>query len=163
MDKGLTKKDTKAIKGIVIIMMLFHHMFRVPIIYKDFSPNFFPFTEIRVNDITTFFKLCVGTFAFLSGFGLAKSWENRNKRGDNLSNFWVKRYWKTFISYWIIFFGSCIVCQILDGLAISTYFSDGFSINNFTGFLISFLGLSRLFGTGQLCNEWWYHLLLFCC
>ena len=155
MKIGMSKDNTKAIKGIVIVLMIFHHLFRAPQIYKGFTPNFFPFNESDINNITTFFKLCVGTFAFLSGYGLSKSWK-KAKQSENISTFIKKRYIKTFSSFWIVFLLSCIFCQLLDWLTFNTYFKEGISVKTLFDFGMSFLGLSRIMGLEQLCYEWWY-------
>lgn len=158
MNKGLTKDYTKSIKGIAIIMMIFHHMFRTPSMYKGFSVSFYPFPESMVNNILTYFKLCVGTYAFLSGYGLTKSWKNEKikKKKESLSSFFITRYVKTFFSFWIVFILSNIVCQIIDGFATKVYLPKGLNLTGCFNILIGFLGLGRIFTLDQLCYEWWY-------
>ena len=65
------KKDTNifnhdaslSLKGIAIIMLLFHHIFRSADCYEGFAISFFPFAEIQVNTLAEDLRICVPIFA----------------------------------------------------------------------------------------------------
>ena len=76
-----SKKDTALVKGIAILMMLFHHCFESTGRYAGYEMNFFPLTESQTVTIASFFKICVALFVFLSGYGIAKSLERTPQDG----------------------------------------------------------------------------------
>lgn len=57
----LTKQDTIAIKGIAILLMLWHHLFLSTVEYG-----------VCANSFSSIAKLCVALFLFVSGYGLTK-------------------------------------------------------------------------------------------
>lgn len=148
-----TKDRTMAIKGFAICAMLFHHCFFTAEIYDGFLVNFSPFSETLVKNIALFGKLCVGTFAFLSGYGLSMKWHecrNGEKKG-----YFLKRYIGTMSGYWFAFIVCCVFCQIMNGATLKTYWTGSF-LENVFDLLMSILGVSRLVGTPMLIYEWWY-------
>lgn len=149
-----SKGASNALKGIVIIFMIAHHLFRTPNMYKDFEICFQPFSEIFINRLCTYFKLCVGTFAFVSGYGLAKSFKNSK---EAYSKFFFKRYLKTFFPFWISYIVIVTASQIIDNSFVSVYFDN--DTNLFQGIiyvLLDFLGLSVYTQTPKFISEWWY-------
>lgn len=60
-----TKKDTALVKGVAILMMLFHHCFVSAERYAGYEMDFFPLTESQTITIASFFKICVALFVFL--------------------------------------------------------------------------------------------------
>lgn len=148
------KNASSAIKGIVIILMLAHHLFRVPSLYEGFEICFTPFGEDFINKICTYFKLCVGAFAFITGYGLSKSLKNDS---STYSKFFLARYVKSFFPFWILFIIIVTATQLIDGTSISFYFKEGANI--FQGILyilLDFLGLSVFTKTPRFMAEWWY-------
>ena len=142
-----------AVKGIAICAMLFHHCFFKPSIYEGFSVRMFPFSEDLITNVALFGKLCVGVFAFLSGYGLSIKW--RTSRPEEKKRFFLSRYISTMSGYWFVFLACCSFYQFMDGRTVKTY-CTGTVLENITGVLMSFLGVSRLLGTPMLIYEWWY-------
>lgn len=67
MESGITKKQSTALQGVAILMMVYHHLFSFATEYV--SP--LPFMRAdTVRCIAWFCKLCVGIFAFVSGYGM---------------------------------------------------------------------------------------------
>lgn len=152
---NFSKEKTAAVKGFAILVMLFHHCFRAASIYTGYEINFYPFSEQLVNNVATFFKLCVGTFAFLSGYGLSIKWKESCFSENKRKGYFVKRYVSTLSGYWFVFIACCVVAECLDGRTKATYFSKSIFENVF-GIISSFLGISRITGTPMLIYEWWY-------
>ena len=71
-ENTFSKRDSLAVKGAAILLMLCLHCFRIPELYAGFPVNFAPFPEDLVNRICTYGKVCVGIFAFISGYGWQK-------------------------------------------------------------------------------------------
>ena len=114
--KEFSKSNSLALKGIAIIMMVFHHLFRKKTLYEGYFISFFPFNEQFVLDISTMFKICVSIFAFITGYGLQKSLRNLDKdyNWSNKQTYkWISnRLIKMMSSFWLIALLSYIICQI---------------------------------------------------
>lgn len=75
-----------AIKGSAILMMLFHHLFRNGIkCHEIYDIIYFPFPEKNICNIATVFKICVGLFTLVSGYGLYLNY----KKTELSSSKWV--------------------------------------------------------------------------
>lgn len=94
----ISKEDTLSLKGISILMLLFHHMF-----YD--SENKIIFLIARN------FKICVAMFLILSGYGLTKSYI---KNQNGLIKFTGKKLFKLLTTYWIIFIFSILFGTLLN-------------------------------------------------
>ena len=150
-DVFFNKEKTLGMKGMAIIIMLFHHCF-LSGRYTEYEMIFYPLQESFVNQLATFSKICVSIFAFLSGYGLYLNYQE-TKLSDSK---WVcTRYIKTFSNYWFVMILFSIISQIIDNRFISTYFQKGI-VNGIAFFLTDFLGLANLFGTSSLIGTWWY-------
>lgn len=89
MKNGISKKQSSALYGIAIILMIYHHTFCIPsrLHYDYFSVLGFQI-DFLGNPLETilawFCKICVAIFAFLTGYGFAKkldfSKENPTKK-----------------------------------------------------------------------------------
>ena len=74
-----SKKHSTITKGILIILMLAHHVF---------SPDSITLYEVKtilhnpvlVTQIITFFKICVAGFSFISAFGITRSLMHKNPK-----------------------------------------------------------------------------------
>ena len=150
-----TKERSTAMKGIAIAAMLFHHCFFTSKIYSGYVVNFFPLSEYLVNNIAVFGKFCVGTFAFVSGYGLTLKWEQSAAKGDNLSRFFLSRYIQTMSGFWFIYPLCLLFCHLMDGRTAAVYIGSN-TISTAWQYLLSFLGVARLMGTPNLIYEWWY-------
>lgn len=148
-----TKDRTLAIKGFAICAMLFHHCFFNTSKFNSFSVSFWPFSEDVIVNIALFGKLCVGTFAFLSGYGLAYKWQSC--KPDEKKNYFINRYFGTMSGYWFIFIIMCCFYQIMDGQTLKVY-GSGTPTENVINFLMSVLGISHVLGTPMLDLIWWY-------
>lgn len=146
------RSDTKAVKGVAILMMLFHHLAGFP--YKaplDF-PGFKTFVDYTlIQDFATASKLCVSVFLFLGGYGLYKKW----KEADFFSvSDTVIRLFK---AYWKVYF-------IFVPIAFLFFRRSGADINSLyswyvfpraqamiTRFLSGIVGI-----TDEINGEWWF-------
>lgn len=67
MENGISKRQSAILQGAAIWMMVYHHMFLGVTAYG----TVFPFLRLEVVlRIAWFCKICVGIFAFVSGYGL---------------------------------------------------------------------------------------------
>ncbi len=67
MEKGITKQQSAVLQGVAILMMVYHHLFS----YAETYDSLLPFITVdAVRKIAWFCKICVGIFAFVSGYGM---------------------------------------------------------------------------------------------
>lgn len=67
MENGMTKRQSAVLQGVAIWMMLYHHLYSEAAEYE----SLFPFLQAdAVRRIAWFCKICVGIFAFVSGYGM---------------------------------------------------------------------------------------------
>lgn len=154
-----TKKDTMAMKGIAIIMMLVHHCFFETSRYEGYNIAFFPLNERYTVIIATFFKICVGIFVFLSGFGITKSIIKISK-GDladkqTIKRIVFKRYITLMLGFIFVFILSQGACWFANRRQIEVYKSNNI-FNSISYFIADGLGVANLFGTPTLNGTWWY-------
>ena len=147
--------DTKALKGIAIILMLFHHLVgfpdRWPLEFTGFKtlwPGFI--NGGYLHDIALNAKLCVPIFFFLGGYGLYKRWINGKFRVSSTIMNLYKEYWKVFIIFIpiaFIFFNKNtssinILCTKYNIISIKDFI---------TTIIANFIGYSS-----SLNGEWWF-------
>ncbi len=146
------KATAVALKGVAIIMMLIHHMYRTADRFADYKVLFYPFQELTIINFATVCKICVSLFAFITGYGL---FLNYSRHEESLQGWVIKRYVKTFSGYWFIWIIIACVCQLRDGSFVKIMFSDGL-YNGIIYCFLNFFGFSNLFGTPTLDYRWWY-------
>lgn len=136
-----TRKDTKALKGIAIILMVYHHLFAFPDRLGEgieFVSLFSLKQYTSAYYIGVFGKICVTLFIFLAGYGTWVSY-SRKKSFKLIAKKIIELY-KVYWAVLFIFFPICMLCGI-----------EEFSNTSILIFLKNFLGLS--------CNyngEWWF-------
>lgn len=154
-----SKDDTLAVKGIAIILMIQHHNFLSADRFVGYSVDFFPFSQEFIVTLSNFFKICVGMYVFLSGYGLAMSMKKYGNdytlTGKQYKEYTYIRLMKLMTGYWFIFILSQIVCAVTVQRQAVVYFNEGI-LRGIYRFFIDFSGLAHLFGTGTLNGTWWY-------
>lgn len=140
----ISKKDTKALYGIAILLMIFHHCFCIPArLNNDYISILGAKWEIETK-LAWVGKLCVAIYAFISGYGLSVisrkvvdlSWKNQFKRDfkrikEQLCKFYSK-FWLVFVIFVPI---GCL------------FFERKYNL--------SYIVKGLLFGA-YYCGEWWY-------
>lgn len=152
-DNFFSKRDSLAVKGAAILLMICLHCFRIPQLYEGFSVSFSPFPEDLVNRVCTYAKICVGIFAFISGYGLSKSYEN--VPDGELSRACLKRYHRSIRPFWPIYLLTLVAGLFFGGRTVEVYFPGSVG-RGLLNLLLGGLGLSHLFRTPMFVNEWWY-------
>lgn len=151
MKKCFTIDDSLKIKGIAILLMIFHHLFRLKEFSYGFDVSFFPLTIGRTAQIATFFKICVPIFVFLSGYGLLHSY----KKMKNKRNFFIKRYFKLMPTFWFTVILCFFVLQLTNTAFVNYYFSNNIYYG-VTNLLFDFLGINGLLGKSSFSGNWCY-------
>ncbi len=143
-----SRQDTKALKGVAILLMLMHHLLafpdRLPIKYQ------YAVSAAALKQLTTvgsFGKICVYIFMFLGGLGLAKQIQAHRFH-------LLKKIWGLYRVYWRVF----LIFVPLGFLFFSRQprYSKAFMWNRFASFSFGKF-LQNLTGYASSYNgEWWF-------
>lgn len=140
----LSKTDTAAIKGIAILLMLWHHLFLNTMDYGNFT-----------HSLAVVFKVCVAIFLFVSGYGLTKQYSQLKKPYfKNTVKFLLRRYVNFFLPYWF-----CFVLVVLVGNLAGFSFHDAYpaSRNTLKCFLLDIWGQM---GYDSFLKPWWFNKMI---
>lgn len=160
-----TKEHTMQMKGIAIIILLFHHCFlnaqrwaTVP--YEKLATtkgwgyypiSFAPFSSHTIQYLASFSKICVAMFVFMTGYGMWVSYESQ-KMKTTMSNY-IKKRMVTLMTGFLIIFVVTEILAIPTGRFIEVY---GHDFRSVVYMIIDALGLAKLLGTPLFCLTWWY-------
>lgn len=160
-----TKEHTMQMKGIAIIILLFHHCFlnaqrwaTVP--YEKLATtkgwgyypiSFAPFSSHMIQYLASFSKICVAMFVFMTGYGMWVSYESQKKK-TTMSNY-IKKRMVTLMTGFLIIFVVTEILAIPTGRFIEVY---GHDFRSVVYMIIDALGLAKLLGTPLFCLTWWY-------
>ena len=150
-----TRDDTKAVKGVAVLLMLLHHLAafpeRYPVDFAGFTSLIPGFVENGyLNDLAMDALVCVPLFFFLGGYGLYKRVQAGTFRLLEAVIGLYKRYWKVFFVFVPIAFlcfarPAALLRPFCSRYLISSpkqFFID--LAGNFVGYKSSFNG------------EWWF-------
>ena len=131
-----TKEHTMQMKGIAIIILLFHHCFlnaqrwaTVP--YEKLATtkgwgyypiSFAPFSSHTIQYLASFSKICVAMFVFMTGYGMWVSYESQKKK-TTMSNY-IKKRMVTLMTGFLIIFVVTEILAIPTGRFIEVYGYD---------------------------------------
>lgn len=160
-----TKEHTMQMKGIAIIILLFHHCFlnaqrwaTVP--YEKLATtkgwgyypiSFAQFSSHTIQYLASFSKICVAMFVFMTGYGMWVSYESQKKK-TTMSNY-IKKRMVTLMTGFLIIFVVTEILAIPTGRFIEVY---GHDFRSVVYMIIDALGLAKLLGTPLFCLTWWY-------
>lgn len=156
--RGLTKQDSSCVKGIAIILMLFHHLFNDYPEYDGYPVSYAPFSGDRLTQIALLAKVCVALFVFVTGYGLSKSYRASRDAGRlenprDYLHFSAVRWWRLMSQYWLTFI-LAVLCQPLGRTLVEAY--GGPLATTWPRMIIDVFGLSFAAQTPPLNPTTWY-------
>lgn len=152
---------SNCLKGVAIIILLFHHCFLTPDRYKGQTLKLL-FPENYLNYLAAFGKICVSLFAFISAYALTKKMMSMDTHTDsrtlsrsigNLISSRLVKLLGTFIFAFLLIEAASIF--LTPGRLTECYgtvFPD-----NLEYFLVDMLGLSNFLDTPFLIATFWYY------
>lgn len=156
---AFTKQHTRIVKGIAVLMLLFHHLFNDYPEYEGHYVNYWPFTGDQVTNIALTCRVCVAVFVFITGYGLAASYAKVFPRGyketpRELTRFSLTRWWNLMTRYWFIVVLAWVLGQFLGRKPWDVY-GPGY-LSTASRAVLDFLGISEAFQSGWFNPTWWY-------
>lgn len=152
---SFTKEHTLVTKGILILMMLMHHVFS-----RDFTEKYS--VNITMNDQSLFLNICIlcsiciSGFAFLTAFGMTHSF---NKLSTFTPNSYFKAICKRLINViapvFIIYVLAILYKRFVIVESVRTLYDKGAGFRIIYMF-IDLFGLARYFNTPTINITWWY-------
>lgn len=149
-----TKEQSFILKGVAVLLMVWHHSFRTEKFFGEYHVNFGCFPVEDVVRFSMVCKICVSLFVFISGYGLYLALANVKRQ--EYSKWLYNRLLKLLAGYgfvYIICFGMILV--FFPDEIMETYFSEG-KVTGLIGIVCNMLGLQNFFGTPNLNGAWWY-------
>lgn len=151
-----TKEHTYITKSILVIMMLIHHLFTSELIAQYSTTLTLPDSTLFTY-ISTYCKMCISGFAFLTAFGMTHSLKKIQSENATPS------YFKTICKRLISLESSVLIIYILAILykrfivveSIRELYNTGSGFN-ILYMLIDMLGLSSYYKTPTINVTWWY-------
>lgn len=162
-ERGFTKKHSLILKGIMVVFLLFHHVFYGDnvathgIILSGINENTFSILVI-------YGKLCLSGFAFISAYGIAK----KLKVCEGIQEYFgvcISRLIKLSASCLFVYFVAVIYKRLVVVQSIRDVYKDVNGVFHPVYMIIDALGCADLFGTPLINVTWWYFsyaILLIC-
>ncbi len=153
-----SKKHSTITKGILIILMLAHHVFS-PDLLTLYGVKTLLHNPALVTQIITFFKICVAGFSFISAFGITRALKNQNfrKPSEGLSVI-LKRLIKLEAAVIIIYILSAFYMHFVMHRPIGVYYAEADMdvAHIILSICIDGLGLAAYMGIPSINVTWWY-------
>lgn len=156
MTNGLKKEDSAALKGLAVLLLIFHHCYRLADRIERYQVDLCGLTTEQLVAIAECCKICVAIFAFVSGYGLMYGYsaKMKNKKKYAVSEWISGHLLSTMSGFW---FTAAVSYLIYFGLGLKdpskwgeTFYERGFAV------FADILGISRLLETESLNGAWWY-------
>lgn len=161
----MSKSESAMLKGIAVLMMLFHHLFYKPERYVKYGWfGYFDHQGVFIF-IAKNFKVCVSLFVVITGFGLLmveKKYRQKHPESQGLFKDLRRMYKKALSRYWdlirtllYIMVVALVITHLLgaDKTLMSVYKSV---VDATIGFVLNVTGLAFYFGVKWFNNSWWY-------
>ncbi|MBO7338638.1 MAG: acyltransferase family protein [Lachnospiraceae bacterium] len=164
-NNAITKKQSAQLQGIAILLMIYHHFFNDLTIYGESLVFAKPEWVVR---FAWFGKICVGVFAFVSGYGMCKVLE-RKKEGHLMMCLrqilgLLLRYWAVLLLFMGLFFElgkRTFDFQefVLNFFCIETSYNGAFwYVQEYVILMLLLVLLDGFLGTVSLLREKGFHL-----
>lgn len=151
--KGFTKEHTLILKGILILMLLIHHLFN-PEHIVEYSVNTFIQDPVLLVAIVAWCKICVAGFCFITSYGMTKKFMGMpRKNTGNYAEAVAVRLIKLEMTVWLIY----ILAVLYKVFIMNTRLY--YEYNNVQSAIYIFfdiLGLANYAGTPTINVTWWY-------
>ncbi len=158
MKLSLSKNDTLVIKGVAIIFLVFYHSMATKQRLLGHDISFFPFTNYYAFYIFESMNVCVGTFAFMSSFGLTRTITHKYLKNGKSSlgaaestDFLTRRT----ISLMMAFFIPFVACTSVS-LIFAHHNPYGHGETFVLNLIMDMLGFAGALGTPMMVGTWWY-------
>lgn len=155
IDRRFTKEKTLVLKGIMILLLLFHHLFYGT---DQYGPTVVLFGT-GYNIIQAFSmgaRVCVVAFLVLSGYGLYKS------VGENIKKLFCEKLVALYFSYLFVVVTTLLMTVFFQKSFYEIY-NEPSKIKVIFRIGTNLLGVQYLFGSNGINMSWWFGSFLIIC
>lgn len=150
MKDVFSKEDSMKVKGISILLLLFHHLFYNLSHIEESGMQFLFVTATQIVPIAVLARICVYLFIYLSAYGLTIQYTSKKESTDR----WLLKRWLSLMRpFWFVYV--IMFFMYLSVVKNPFYFYEG----NILYLILDVLGWSDFFGTPILSAPWWYMCL----
>ncbi len=155
MKEGITREQSAVLRGIAILMMIYHHVFATPEIYGLEYFSVLRFGGINVERyLAWFFKIALGIYLFVSGYGMYYVLKKRPVKDPAKESFAgylfgcyrqsLAKLGRLYAQYWY---------ALTVSMALVFLFDPDAPVFSLKEFLLNMLGVSNSYNA-----TWWYIL-----
>lgn len=154
-----TKEHTNMTKGVLVLMLLFHHVFLGDAVER-YGVQTLIGNRGTMNNMVMFCKICIAGFAFLSAYGMTKSFQKDPNAGPReLAALSVRRWLKVMLSVWFVYVPALLYSGLVMGTSIPALYAVeglGNPIRLLLRMAVDALGLAAYCGIPTINVTWWY-------
>lgn len=142
-----TIKETNKVKGIAVLLLLFHHLFSAESNYIYSVMTVEQGVMNKLIAVGVMARICVWLFAFLSAYGLSCKYMEWKKSDTKF----CLKYLISIIQSLLIVYIIVFIINVLQGRAPWEYYN-----HNIRWAFLDMFGWADFFGTPTFCGAWWY-------
>lgn len=151
--RTFSKDVSLEMKGLAMILMLVHHLFSCfPYLMEKYQVSTAPLSYVRLMELSTQSKVCVGIFVFLSAYGMSVSMSRKDPQ-ERIH--YVKVRYLKLISGFLVVYAAAFLAALCRGNRISLYFEEGRG-KGILYILFDAFGIANIMGSPTLNETWWY-------
>ena len=148
-----SKDVSLEMKGIAVVLMLIHHLFSCfPDLMEEYQVSTAPLSYVRLMELSTQSKVCVGMFVFLSAYGMTVSMSSKDQHERTA---YVKRRYLKLISGFLVVYAAAFLAALCIGNRINLYFEEGIG-KGLLYIVFDAFGIANIMGSPTLNETWWY-------
>lgn len=111
-----TKSETNKVKGIAILFLVFHHMYRTVDDIAARGVTLHMLTDSNLSKLAYCLRICVYIFAIISAYGISLQYETIKDKKHDTFKFIIKRWIKLLAPFWFTLVCIWLVYAIVPGL-----------------------------------------------
>ena len=114
--KMFTKSETNKVKGIAVLFLIFHHMYRT---VDDIAARGVTLHVLRDDNLSKLaycLRICVYIFAIISAYGISLQYDTIKDKKHDTFKFIIKRWIKLLAPFWFTLVCIWLVYAIVPGL-----------------------------------------------
>ena len=154
MKHTFTRKDSQAMKGIGILLMLWHHLFYSADSSHGLPVSFLILSQKQVIAAARFCKICVPVFVFVTAYGMAIKYRTCGQGRESWVRMTLRRYRLLMTPFLFVYVLAFAFCQIGGMRSYTQVYGKG--IRSVCYMLADMLGLTYFAGTPTMNPTWWY-------
>lgn len=150
---SFTKDHTLILKGILVLMLLFHHLF-YPDMLDEYAVDTLIKDPVLLLSLVTWFKICVAGFCFITAYGMTRKFMSMpQKKYNNYAEVVAVRLIKLEMMIWFIYILAVLYKVFIMDMKLDYGYNH---VQSAIYILFDMVGLAKYAGTPMINVTWWY-------